>query len=46
MKEYAKCEFSIMYPAWKRNIVLEQSTTSLRVKDKRTIFQLMREPGV
>ena len=35
-----------MYPTWKRNIVMERVVSQLRVKDKRLIFNLMRQPGV
>jgi len=44
--EYSKCEFSIMYPVWKRNVVVERTVSQLRVKDKRLLFNLMRQPGV
>lgn len=33
---------SINYPTWKKYIVLSRTIESLRVKDKRNIFQMMR----
>ena len=46
MDDYRRQEFSIMYPIWKRNVVLEQTVAALRVKEKRVLFQYMREQGV
>ena len=43
---YRKCDSSIMYPIWKRNIVIECQTQHLRVRDKRVLFQYMRETEV
>lgn len=36
-------EFFITYPTWKKYIVMSKAIDSLRVKDKRHIFQVMRK---
>lgn len=41
--EYKRCDVSVMYPVWKRNVVLERYVNGLRVKDKRIIFQYLRD---
>ena len=36
-------EFFMTYPTWKKHIVLSKVIESLRVKDKRHIFHIMRK---
>ena len=39
---YTHCNLSVNHPTWKKYIVVSKFVENLRVKDKRSIFQLMR----
>lgn len=39
---FSACDINMNYPTWKKYVVLANCIESLRVRDKRVIFQLMR----
>ena len=47
LRHYHEQEMSVRYPTWKKYMVISQVINNLRVRDKRLLFQRMRnEEGI